>query len=157
LVVNSPEGNTIAAAEHTVAMLLALSRKIPAAAQSLREGEWARGRFVGTEVYQKTLGVVGFGKIGREVARRARGLGMQVLASDVFVSPEQASREGVELVDLPALLARADYVSVHVPLTRDTRGLLGEEAFRTMKRGARLLNCARGGIVDEKALLAALD
>jgi D-3-phosphoglycerate dehydrogenase len=157
LVVNSPEGNTIAAAEHTVAMLLALSRKIPAAAQSLREGEWARGRFVGTEVYQKTLGVIGFGKIGREVARRARGLGMQVLASDVFVSPEQASREGVELVDLPALLARADYVTVHVPLTRDTRGLLGEEEFRMMKRGARLLNCARGGIVDEKALLAALE
>src|SRR6185295_7702386 len=100
LVVNSPEGNTIAAAEHTVAMLLSLSRKIPAAAQS--------------------LGVVGFGKIGREVARRGRGLGMQVIASDAFVSPEQASREGVELVELPALLARADYVTVHVPLTRDT-------------------------------------
>jgi len=157
LVVNSAEGNTIAAAEHTVAMLLALSRKIPAAAQSLRSGEWARARFMGVEVSRKTLGVVGFGKIGREVAHRARCLGMQVVAHDVFVNPDLARREGVELVDLPDLFARSDYITVHTPLTRETRGLLGEEAFARVKPGVRVINCARGGIVDEAALLVALE
>lgn len=157
VVVNSPEGNTIAAAEHSVAMLMALSRKIPAAAASLAQGEWKRSKFVGVEVYNKTLGVVGFGKIGREVARRARGLGMRVLAYDAFVSPEVARREGVEWVELPELYREADYITVHTPLTRDTRGMIGDAAFAQMKDGVRIINCARGGIIDEAALVRALD
>jgi D-3-phosphoglycerate dehydrogenase len=157
LVINAAEGNTVAAAEHTLAMLLALSRKIPEAAQSLRAGEWVRGRFVGVEVYHKTLGIIGFGRIGREVARRAQCLGMDVVATDLFVTPEQASREGVELVNLDDLLARSDYVSIHTPLTRETRGMLGEQEFARMKPGARLINCARGGIVVESALVRALE
>jgi D-3-phosphoglycerate dehydrogenase len=157
IVVNSAEGNTIAAAEHTVAMLLSLSRNIPAADASLRRGEWRRGDFVGVEIYNKTLGVVGLGKIGREVARRCRGLGMRVLASDAFVTPEQAERAGVELVALEELLQRSDYISVHTPLTRETRGMLGEQQFAMMQPGVRVINCARGGIVDEAALLQAVE
>jgi D-3-phosphoglycerate dehydrogenase / 2-oxoglutarate reductase len=157
IVVNSPEGNTMAAAEHTVAMLLALSRKIPDAVRSLRGGEWKRSQFVGVEVYNKVLGVIGFGKIGREVARRCRGLGMQVLAHDAFVAPEVARREGVDMVDLPELYGRSDYISIHAPLTRDTRGMVDEGAFAAMKDGVRIVNCARGGIVDEGALLRALE
>jgi D-3-phosphoglycerate dehydrogenase len=157
LVVNSAGGNSLAAAEHTLAMLLSLSRNIPRAAESLRRGEWKRSRFVGVEVNRKTLGVLGFGRIGREVARRARGLGMKVIAHDQFISPEQAEHEGVELVDLPALLAQADYLTIHAPLTRETAGMLGEAQLRQLRRGARLINCARGGIVDEAALLRVLD
>jgi D-3-phosphoglycerate dehydrogenase len=157
IVVNSPEGNTMAAAEHTVAMLMALSRKIPDAVQSLRRGEWKRGQFVGVEVYNKVLGVVGFGKIGREAARRCRGMGMRVLASDAFVSPEVAQREGAEMVELPELYRRADYITVHTPLTRDTRGMIDDAAFAQMHDGVRIINCARGGIVDEAALLRALE
>ncbi|HTE21195.1 MAG TPA: phosphoglycerate dehydrogenase, partial [Armatimonadota bacterium] len=157
IVVNSPEGNTIAAAEHTVAMLLALSRKVAAAAESLRRGEWKRSQFGGVEVYNKTLGVIGFGKIGREVARRGRGLGMRVIASDAFVTEELARREGVELVELPDLIRQSDYITVHTPLTRDTRGLLDDAAFAQMKDGVRVINCARGGIIDEAALLRALE
>ena len=157
IVVNSPEGNTIAAAEHTVAMLLSLSRKIPGAAASLKSGEWKRGRFVGVEVYNKVIGVVGFGKIGREVAKRMRGMGMQVLASDAFVTPELARREGVELVELPDLFRRSDFITVHTPLTPQTRGLINDDAIATMKDGVRLVNCARGGIIDEAALLRALE
>lgn len=157
VVVNSPEGNTIAAAEHSIAMLLSLSRRIPAAAASLAAGEWKRSRFVGVEVYNKTLGVIGFGKIGREVARRGRGLGMRVLAADAYVSEEMARREGVELVELPELYSRADFITVHTPLTRDTRGLLNDAAFAQMKEGVRVINCARGGIIEEAALMRALE
>lgn len=156
LVVNSPEGNTIAAAEHTLALLLALSRNIPAAHASLSRGEWARSRFVGVEVYGKTLGIIGLGKIGREVARRARGFEMQVLAVDPFLSPDQAERLGIQLSEMDDLLSRSDYISVHVPLTKETRGLLNRERFATMKPGVRIINCARGGIVDEADLAAAL-
>jgi D-3-phosphoglycerate dehydrogenase / 2-oxoglutarate reductase len=157
IVVNSPEGNTIAAAEHTVAMLLALSRRIPDATDSLRHGEWKRSRFVGVEVYNKVMGVVGLGKIGREVARRCRGLGMRVIASDAFVPPEVAHREGVEMVELPELFRQADFITLHTPMTRDTRGLLDDAAFAQMKDGVRIINCARGGIVDEAALVRALE
>lgn len=157
VVVNSPEGNTIAAAEHTVAMILALSRKIPAASRSLRAGEWQRSAFVGVEVYNKTLGIIGFGKVGREVARRAHGLGMRVIASDLYVSPEQAQRDNVDLVELDELLASSDYLSLHVPLTRETTNLLDREAFARMRDGVRIINCARGGLVDEDALLEALE
>lgn len=157
IVVNSPEGNTIAAAEHTVAMLLALARRIPDAVHSLRQGEWKRTAFVGIEVYGKTAGVIGFGKIGREVARRLRGFGMRVLASDAYVTEELARREGVELVDLDTLLAGSDFITVHAPLTRETRGMIGDDAFARARPGVRIINCARGGIVDEEALLRALE
>jgi len=157
VVVNSPEGNTIAAAEHTIALLLALSRKIPQATASLRAGEWRRTDFVGVEVYNKTLGIVGFGKIGREVARRARGLGMRVIATDLYVNPELAAREHVELVPLETLLRTADYVSLHTPLTRETANLLDRDTLALLKPGARVINCARGGLIDEEALLAALE
>jgi D-3-phosphoglycerate dehydrogenase / 2-oxoglutarate reductase len=157
VVVNSAQGNTTAAAEHAVAMLLSLSRKIPAADASLRRGEWRRGDFVGVEVYNKVVGVIGLGNTGREVARRCRGLGMRVLALDPFVTPEQAERAGVELVELEDLLRRSDYISVHTHLTPQTRGMLGERQFAMMRPGVRIINCARGGIVDEAALQQALE
>jgi D-3-phosphoglycerate dehydrogenase len=157
IVVNSPEGNTVAAAEHTLAMLFALSRKIPDATASLRAGRWERGRFIGVEIYNKVLGIIGLGNIGREVARRAQGLGMQVLGRDPFVSPEQASQLGVEMVEMAELLQRSDYISVHTVLNRETRGMIGDAQFAEMKRGVRILNCARGGIIDEAALQRALE
>jgi D-3-phosphoglycerate dehydrogenase len=157
IVVNSPEGNTIAAAEHTMALILALSRNIPQAVASLRTGEWKRSKFVGVEVYGKTLGIIGLGKIGREVAKRAKGFAMEVIANDPFITTEHAERLGVRLVELEELLRQSDYVSLHVPINKDTRMLLSAERIAMMKPGARLINCARGGIVDEKALLAAVE
>ncbi|HXG40387.1 MAG TPA: phosphoglycerate dehydrogenase [Candidatus Limnocylindrales bacterium] len=155
-VVNAPTGNTIAAAEHTIALLLAVARRIPAADASVRRGEWARSAFTGVELRGKTIGIVGFGKIGQAVAHRARGLEMVVLASDPYVTAEQAAHHGVELVGLDELLARSDAVSLHVPLTRATRGLISRSAIERMKPGAILLNVARGGIVDEAAVAEAL-
>jgi D-3-phosphoglycerate dehydrogenase len=159
IVINSPTGNIAAAAEHTVALLLALARHIPAASASLREGRWERSRFVGTEVRGKTLGIVGLGKVGAEVARRAgeSGLGMRLLASDPYASPETARKLNAELVALEELLAQADFVTIHTALTGGTRGLIGSAELALMKPTARIINCARGGIVDEEALLAALE
>ena len=159
LVVNSPTGNIAAAAEHTIALLMALARHIPAAAQSLAQGKWERSRFVGVEVRGKTLGIVGLGKVGAEVARRSGegGLGMRLIAADPFAAPEIARHLGVELVSLEALLERADFVTIHTSLTSSTRGLIGAEGLARMKRGAYIINCARGGVVDEAALLAALE
>ena len=159
IVINSPTGNIAAAAEHTVALLLALARHIPAASASLREGRWERSRFVGTEVRGKTLGIVGLGKVGAEVARRAgeSGLGMRLLASDPYASPETARKLNAELVPLEDLLAQADFVTIHTALTGGTRGLIGSAELALMKPTARIINCARGGIVDEEALLAALE
>ncbi len=156
IVVNSPEGNTIAAAELTVAMMLALARNIPQADRSLRAGEWKRSKFVGTEVYRKTLGIIGLGKIGREVARRAKGLGMNVIAYDPFTPSEVAERIGVTLTNLDTLLAQSDFVSIHAPLNEQTRHLINAERIARMKDGAFLINCARGGIVDEQALADAI-
>ncbi|HYM83277.1 MAG TPA: phosphoglycerate dehydrogenase [Candidatus Dormibacteraeota bacterium] len=156
VVVNAPTGNTIAAAEHTVALMLALARRIPAADASLRRGEWKRSQFTGTELRGKTLGIVGLGKIGLAVADRARALEMTIVGHDPFVSPEQAANHGAELVDLVALLARADVVTVHVPVTRQTRRLIDAAAIALMKPSAFVLNVARGGVVDEAALAAAL-
>lgn len=155
LVVNSPEGNTVAAAELTVAMLLALARNIAPADASLRAGEWKRSKFVGSEVYHKTLGVVGLGKIGREVARRAQSFEMDILGYDPYLEPEQAERLGIKLVDLPTLYKNSDYISVHVPKTKDTLGMIGADELATMKPTVRLINCARGGIIDETALAEA--
>ena len=157
LVVNAPDGNSIAAAEHTIAMMMTLTRHIPQADSSLRERKWERKKFLGIEVTGKTLGVIGMGRIGREVARRGRGLQMRVLAYDPYASSEQAERLGVSMCPMEDLLTEADFVTVHVPLTDTTRGLIGERELAMLKPGAYLINCARGGIVDEAALQAALE
>ncbi|MHB0869618.1 MAG: phosphoglycerate dehydrogenase [Chloroflexota bacterium] len=157
VVVNAPTGNNIAAAEHTIGMMLAVARNIPQAYLSLRAGNWQRSKFMGVELRDKLLGVAGLGKIGTEVARRAQGLEMQVIAYDPYLSAEHAKRLGIEAVTLDELLRRADFVTIHVPLTPQTRGLIGAEQLRRMKPTARLINCARGGVVDEAALLEALD
>jgi D-3-phosphoglycerate dehydrogenase len=156
VVCNSPEGNTAAAAEHTWALLLAVARNIPAADASMKAGEWKRSAFMGVELLNKTLGVIGLGKIGAEVAAWGRAFGMKVLACDPFVSAERAERTGVELVELSDLLARSDFITLHVPLTKDTRGLLNAEALKQVKSGARIVNCSRGGVVDEAALAEAI-
>jgi D-3-phosphoglycerate dehydrogenase len=156
VVVNAPTGNTIAAAEHTLGLLYALARRIPAADASMRRGEWARGAFTGVELRGKMLGIVGLGKIGLAIADRARAMDMTVLGDDPFVTAEVAGHHGVELVGLDALLGRSDVVTVHVPLTRQTRGLIGERAIARMKPGALLLNVARGGVIDESAVARAL-
>jgi len=157
LVMNTPGGNTISAAEHTVSMLLSLARNIPQAHESLRRGEWERKKFTGTEVFEKTLGVIGLGKIGREVALRCRGLGMRVLGYDPVIAPEVAARMEIEFVPLEDMYRRADFITVHTPLTAATRSLLNDAAFAQCKHGVRVINCARGGIIDEGALLRALE
>jgi D-3-phosphoglycerate dehydrogenase len=156
VVVNAPTGNTIAATEHTLALLLALARKVPSADASLRRGEWKRSLFTGHELRGKTLGIIGLGKIGMALADRARGMEMDVIGHDPFVSEEAAGRHGVRLVPLPWLLSRSDAVTVHVPLTRTTRGLIGAAEIATMKPGAMVVNVARGGVIDEVALANAL-
>jgi D-3-phosphoglycerate dehydrogenase len=153
---NTPGGSTIAAAEHTMALLLAVARKLPQAHAHLRGGKWERERFLGTEVYGKTLGIVGLGRIGSEVARRAQGFQMTVVAYDPYLGADVAERLGVELVDLDALLRRSDFITVHLPLTKETRALIGPAELGRTKPGVRLVNCARGGIVDEAALAAAI-
>ncbi|MFN3927018.1 MAG: phosphoglycerate dehydrogenase [Pseudanabaenaceae cyanobacterium] len=156
IVVNSPEGNTIAAAEHTIAMMMALSRLIPAANQSIRSGKWDRKSFVGVEVYKKTLGIIGLGKIGSHVAGIAKAMGMRVLAYDPYITAERAEQLGVSLAELELLLREADYISLHIPKTRETHHLINREAIALMKPNVRIINCARGGIIDEAALAEAL-
>ncbi|MGK7926678.1 MAG: phosphoglycerate dehydrogenase [Spirulina sp.] len=156
VVVNSPEGNTTAAAEHALAMMLALSRHIPAANHSLKEGQWDRKRFVGAEVYKKTLGVVGLGKIGSHVATVAKAMDMKLLAYDPFISSERAEQLGCRLVDLDFLFRESDYITLHVPKTPETANLINAEALEKMKPTTRIINCARGGIIDEAALAEAL-
>ncbi len=156
VVVNAPTGNTIAAAEHTLALLYAVARRVAAADASLRRGEWKRSEFTGVELRGRTLGIVGLGKIGQAIAARARAMEMTVLGTDPFVSAEQAAHHGVELVELGALLERSDAITLHVPLGRATRGLIGPKQLARMKPTAILLNVARGGIVDEAAVAAAL-
>ena len=156
VVVNSPEGNTLAAAELAVALLLALARKIPQADASLRAGKWERKKFVGTEIYGKTVGVIGLGKIGRSVALRMKAFETTVIAYDPFATAESARRMGVELVSLEEIYRRSDFITIHVPLNSDTRGMIGAAQLAQMKDGVRLINCARGGIVDEGALADAI-
>ena len=156
IVMNAPEGNTISAAEHTISMMLALSRNIPQAYLSLKEKRWDRKRFMGTEVYGKILGIVGLGRIGSEVAKRAQGLEMRVIAYDPFVSSEKAEERGITLFELEELLPQVDYLTVHTPLTSHTKGMIGEREIGLMKKGARIINCARGGIIEEDALYKAL-
>ena len=157
VVVNAPTGNVISAAEHAIALMLSLSRHIPAANASLRSGKWERGRFQGIEVRGKTLGIVGLGQVGSEVARRAKGLEMRVLGYDPFVPEERARVLGVDLVSMEALIKESDFITVHTTLTEGTKHLIGEKELRAMKPSARVINTARGGIVDEAALKTALD
>lgn len=156
VVCNSPEGNTIAAAEHTWALLLAVARSVPAANASVAAGEWKRSAFLGVELLNKTLGVVGLGKIGAEVAVRANAFGMRVIAFDPFVAADRAARIGVEMVGLEDLLARSDFITMHVPLTRETQHMIGAASLARVKPGVRIINCSRGGIVDEAALAEAI-
>ncbi|MES1025852.1 phosphoglycerate dehydrogenase [Gloeocapsa sp. BRSZ] len=156
VVVNSPEGNTIAAAEHALAMMLALSRYIPDANASVKSGKWDRKSFIGAEVYKKTLGVVGLGKIGSHVATAAKAMGMKLLAYDPFISTERADQLGCRLVEMDVLLQESDYITLHIPKTPETTHLIDAAAIAKMKPNARIINCSRGGIIDETALYNAL-
>lgn len=155
-VVNAPTGSTVAAAELTLALMLALLRKIPSADASVRRGEWDRTKYLGAELQHRTLGIIGLGKIGTAVARRASAFEMRVIADDPLLTVAEAAARSATLVGLPELLAQADVVSVHLTLTAQTRGLIGKAQIEAMKPGAVLLNVARGGLVDEAALAAAL-
>ena len=156
IVVNSPEGNTIAAAEHTWAMLLAMSRNIPQAQASLRAGKWERSKFTGVEVYGKTLGILGLGKIGSHVANYAVAFGMKVIAYDPFVIKEYADKLGVELKDMDSVIKEADYITLHLPKNKETANLINAEKIKSMKDGVRIVNCARGGVINENDLAEAL-
>lgn len=156
VVMNAPDGNTITTAEHTIALLISLARSIPQASSSLKAGRWDRKKFIGVELQGKTLGIVGLGRIGRVVASRARAMGMMIVAYDPFIAPEHARDLEIELAPLDEVYARADFLTVHTPLTSETRNLIDREALAKMKKGARIINCARGGLVDEQALYEAL-
>jgi D-3-phosphoglycerate dehydrogenase len=157
LVMNTPGGNTVSTAEHTIAMMLALARHIPNATSSLRAGKWERSKLVGVQLAGKTLGIVGLGRVGREVARRAAGLDMKVIGFDPFLAPDRAAQLGIESVgDLDQLLSRCDFLTVHTPGGPENMNLIDARRFGLMKQGARVINCARGGIINEEALAAAL-
>src|SRR2546426_4026292 len=156
VVMNAPDGNTITTAEHTIALLISLARRVPQANSSLKLGHWERKRFIGVELQGKTLGIVGLGRIGRVVASRARAFGMNIIAFDPFIAPVQARDLEIEIAPLDEVFGRADFVTVHTPLTAETRGIVGKEAFAKMKKGVRIVNCARGGLVDEDALYQAI-
>jgi D-3-phosphoglycerate dehydrogenase len=157
IVMNTPFGNSITTAEHAIAMMFALARELPAADASTQAGKWEKNRFMGVEITAKTLGVIGCGNIGSIVAERGIGLKMKVIAFDPFLSPERARDMGVEKVELDDLLARADFITLHTPLTEKTKNILSAESLARTKKGVRIINCARGGLVDEVALRAALD
>ncbi|MCL6559959.1 MAG: phosphoglycerate dehydrogenase, partial [Firmicutes bacterium] len=156
LVVNAPGGNTIAAAEHTIAMMLSLSRNIPQANASLRSGKWDKKAFMGVELREKVLGVIGLGRIGSAVAKRAQGMEMKVVAYDPYITEEKAELLGIKLLPLDDVFQQADFITVHLPLTKESRHIIGERAFGLMKDGVRIINCARGGVVDEQALYNAM-
>ena len=157
IVMNTPFGNSITTAEHAIAMMFALAREIPAADASTQAGKWEKNRFMGVEITAKTLGIIGCGNIGSIVAERAVGLRMRVVAFDPYLSPERAKALGVEKVELDDLLKRADFITLHTPLTPQTRGIMGAENIAKTKKGVRIINCARGELVDEAAMRAALD
>ena len=156
VVMNAPDGNTITTAEHTIALLVALARNVPQANSSVKAAKWERKKYIGAELQGKTLGIIGLGRIGRAVATRAQAFGMKVVAHDPFLAPEQARDLEVESASLDEVFARADVLTIHTPLTSETRGLIGTDAFAKMKKGVRIINCARGGLVDENALTQAI-
>ncbi len=157
VVMNAPDGNTITTAEHTFAILVSMARNVPQAHAKLQAGTWDKKSFVGVELYAKTLGIIGLGRIGQHVAKIAKGFGMSVFAFDPFVSEEQANELGIEIGSLDEVFAEADFLTIHTPVTDETRGIIGKDAFSKMKNGVRLVNCARGGLVDEDALLVAIE
>ena len=156
IVMNTPEGNTISTAELSFSMLMAVARNLPQADAHVKKGEWKRNKFKGSELNGKTLGIVGFGRIGREVAKRANAFNMKIMVFDPFISKESVKEWPVEFVDVPTLLGNSDFLTFHTPLTAETRNLLNRETFKPCKKGMRIVNCARGGIVDETALAEAL-
>ena len=156
IVANAPEGNTLAATEHTMAMMLSLARNIPQANASLKKKEWKRSKFMGVELNEKTLGIVGFGRIGREVAKRANAMDMKCVAYDPFISKERAAQLGVRVMTLEELFTVADVITVHTPLIKETQHVINAKSIATMKDGVRIINCARGGIIDEAALIDAV-
>src|SRR5207245_2057586 len=154
---STPAGNTLSTAGPTITLLMALARHVPAADASTHAGKWERSKFVGSQLAGKALGVVGLGRIGREVARRAAGLDMKVVGFDPFLAPAGAAQLGIEAVpSLDQLLPRVDFLTVHTPLTDETRDLIGADQIAKMRKGARVINCARGGIINEEALAEAL-
>ena len=156
VVMNTPGGNTITTAEHTIALLVSMARQIPQATASMKAGRWEKKKFMGVELYNKTLGIIGFGNIGTHVARMAHGIGMNVIAYDPFLNEERAKNLGVKVVELDELIKKSDFITIHTPLTKETKGLINAERIALMKKEVRLINSARGGIVDEKALYDAL-
>jgi D-3-phosphoglycerate dehydrogenase len=156
LVINAPGANTIAAAEHTMAMMLSMARNIPQAHMSTSAGNWDRNAFKGVELYEKTLGIIGMGKIGAEVAKRAKKFGMKILGFDPYLTEERANQLGVTKASLDDIADQADFITVHTPLTKETKGLINDEYLAKTKKGVRIVNCARGGIIDEAALVRAL-
>ncbi len=157
IVINAPDGNTITTCEHTFAMMMALSRHIPQAYRKTVGGEWDRKSFIGVELYGKTLGVLGMGRIGSEVARRAKAFGMDIIGFDPFLTEERAEKMGVKIGSVDDVVRNADFITVHTPLTAETRHMISRPQFEVMKRGMRIINCARGGIIDEMALLEAIN
>jgi D-3-phosphoglycerate dehydrogenase len=156
LVVNSPEGNTASAAEHTVALMMALSRMIPAADQSLKSGKWERNKFIGSELFNKTLGVIGLGKVGTRVAQAGQGMGMKIIVFDPLITPERAAQLNMTSVSLEEIWRNADYITVHVPKTRETTNLISTAVLSRVKPGVRIVNTSRGGVIDEAALAKAI-
>ena len=157
LVMNTPGGNAVSVAEQTVALMLSLARSIPQASASTKGGKWEKKKFMGTELRGKTLGIVGLGSIGREVVKRAKAFEMRIIATDPFVNAQTAKDVGVELVELPVLYAQSDYITLHTALTPESQHMLSREAFRKMKKGARIINCARGELIEQTALREALE
>jgi D-3-phosphoglycerate dehydrogenase len=157
IVMNTPGGNTMSTAEHTMSLLLSLSRNIPQADASVKKGEWERKKFMGTELYAKTLGIIGLGRIGTEVTKRAISFGMKVIAYDPFLSLDKAKELGIESVELKDIIKRSDYITVHTPLTDETKHIIDKDAIKDMKQGVRIINCARGGILDELAVLEGIN
>lgn len=156
VVMNTPGSNTITTAEHTIALMVAMARQIPLATISMKAGKWEKKKFMGIEIFNKTLGIIGIGNIGGQVAKRAQGLSMNVIAYDPFLSEEKARATGVEKVSLQDLFKRSDFITIHTPLTADTKNMINKETIGMMKNGVRIINCARGGIINEKDLYDAL-
>jgi D-3-phosphoglycerate dehydrogenase len=156
VVMNAPGGNTITTAEHTMALMFSLARQIPQATASMREGKWEKKKFMGVELFNKTLGIIGIGNIGSQVAKRAQAFAMNVIAYDPFISEEKANSMGVEKVSLEELFRRSDFITIHTPITAETKNLINKETIKKMKDGVRIINCARGGIINEKDLYDAL-
>lgn len=156
VVMNTPGGNTVTTAEHTIAMMFAMARQVPQATASMKDGKWEKKRFMGVELFNKTLGIAGIGNIGREVAKRALAFGMHVVGYDPYLSDENAREIGIEKVDLPEIFRRSDFITLHTPMTAETKNLINKDTIKTMKDGVRIINCSRGGIVNEQDLYDAI-